>query len=203
MTLPVDCDGLRQRKKRAARSALRLAALELVAERGYSSVTVDDIATRADMSPRTFFNYFSSKEESLFALDPELMEASERAIAGADPARSAWSVLCEVVLALVDEAAHDTRVIELRRVVVERQPELAASFLGASVESERRWVEALRTREVSDGAPDDGYAELLVASCWSAARVAFRTWRRQESPALSIGDLLRVQLTRLGDGFGR
>src|SRR5918912_1787873 len=62
--------GRRERKKLETRRALASAALHLAAERGPDQVTIEDIAEAADVSVRTFFNYFSSKEEAIIGWDP-------------------------------------------------------------------------------------------------------------------------------------
>ncbi|MEO8263341.1 MAG: helix-turn-helix domain-containing protein, partial [Pseudolysinimonas sp.] len=71
MTDPaVETPGLRERKRLATRRAIQVAAIEIVRERGLDATTIDEIARIADISPRTFFNYFSSKEEAIIGDGP-------------------------------------------------------------------------------------------------------------------------------------
>ncbi|WP_420369961.1 TetR/AcrR family transcriptional regulator [Curtobacterium sp. L1-20] len=60
---------LRERKKQQTRQALHDAALTLVSAHGLDGVTVDQICADADVSPRTFFNYFTSKAHAALGLD--------------------------------------------------------------------------------------------------------------------------------------
>lgn len=80
MTLedPTDADradpapvGLRETKKARTRASLARAALLLVAEDGLQATTVEAIAARAEVSPRTFFNYFDSKDDAVVHLSTD------------------------------------------------------------------------------------------------------------------------------------
>src|SRR3954463_12059576 len=60
-----DSGGRREAKKRATRDARSAAALRLALEHGPQNVRVDDIAEAAGVSPRTYNNYFSSREQAI------------------------------------------------------------------------------------------------------------------------------------------
>ncbi|MCR2825589.1 TetR/AcrR family transcriptional regulator [Microbacterium sp. zg.Y909] len=71
-------EGLRERKRRAAKRAMERAAVDIAYDEGVSAVTVDRVCEAAMVSRSTFFNYFSSLEQAIFgsplSYDPELTE---------------------------------------------------------------------------------------------------------------------------------
>src|ERR1700712_1655453 len=99
--------GLRERKKLATRLALHQAALQLVAERGLDRVSIDDIAERADVSPRTFFNYFSSKDDAVLPPDPAGRQRRAEAFASRPAGESPVQALRAVAVAQAAEMAEE------------------------------------------------------------------------------------------------
>ena len=59
--------GRRAQQKASTRAAITVAAQALIGERGFDAVTVGDIAEAAEVSHRTFYRYFPSKEDALLA----------------------------------------------------------------------------------------------------------------------------------------
>src|SRR5260221_8539935 len=101
---------LRERKKRPTRRSLRRVALDLVAERGFAYVTVEDIAEAADVSPRTFFNYFPSKEAALVGgNDPDRAAKLRDRIANGAPGEPALSALRAVMAQDAETIADEFR----------------------------------------------------------------------------------------------
>lgn len=95
-------ESLRERKKAITRRAIRDAAERLFAERGYDEVTVAEIADAANVSVKTLFVYYRSKEDLVFA-DTELLD---RLIAGL-AARPAGVSHAPVFVDVLAEAAAD------------------------------------------------------------------------------------------------
>jgi AcrR family transcriptional regulator len=92
--------GLRERKKQRTRETIARAAHELFAERGYHATTLPEIAEAADVSTRTIFAYFPSKEDILFSNFSLMKEALARALAERPEGQDALETVREFILAL-------------------------------------------------------------------------------------------------------
>jgi AcrR family transcriptional regulator len=95
--------GLRQRKRQQTRERLTEAAMALFLERGFEATTLDDIAAAADVSRRSFFHYFASKEDVVFAWQEE-STASLIAAVAARPANESMLTAAEnAILTMVGQ----------------------------------------------------------------------------------------------------
>src|SRR5438445_12017201 len=93
--------GLRERKKQRTRETIARAARELFAERGYHATTLPDIAEAADVSTRTIFAYFPSKEDILFSDFPLMKDALAQALAERPDGEEALVTVREFILSVV------------------------------------------------------------------------------------------------------
>jgi AcrR family transcriptional regulator len=150
-------EGLRERKKAETHQTLAKAALHLADELGPERVTVEAIADAAGVSPRTFFNYFSSKED---------------AIVGIAPAHSS-ALLADLLARPDDEPPLDA----LRAVVLAAAERLQAG--GDDWVIRHRLIQEIARRTGLDPGLDV-YPALVVSATTGALRVAIDAWQERE-----------------------
>jgi AcrR family transcriptional regulator len=167
--------GLRERKKRATRRSLQRAALELVAERGLDDVTVEQIAAAADVSPRTFFNYFATKEDALSTMDAEALEELLTALAERPASETPLQALRAVNLHRAGQMAADTEFWRLRAKVIKGYPEVGARLVGASLQADHRVAQVLADRMRVD-IRTDPRPMLIAGAVTVAKRTAMGLW---------------------------
>jgi AcrR family transcriptional regulator len=97
-------EGLRERKKRAARESIAGTARRLFAERGFDTVTVAEVAAAAGVSEKTVFNYFPTKEDLAFAGREEGIAQFVKAISERAPGTPVLEVFRTLTRATLDVA---------------------------------------------------------------------------------------------------
>ena len=167
--------GLRERKKLATRLALHQAALQLVAERGLDAVSVDDIAASADVSPRTFFNYFPSKVDAVVGLDPASAQGQADALADRAADESPVQALRAVCREQATQMAQEPQLWPLRLQVIEAHPVLLARLLAGFGAAERVLATAIAER-TGTRLDVDAYPTLLAAVHSAVMRTALHRW---------------------------
>jgi AcrR family transcriptional regulator len=174
--------GLRERKKLATRHALHEAALRLVAERGLDAVSVDDIAERADVSPRTFFNYFPSKVDAVVGLDPAAPQELFEAFTSRPVTESPIEAMRAVHQQRAAEMAEDLELWPLRMQVIDTHPVLVHRLIAGFGESERVLAEAIAER-TGTRVGVDVYPTLLASVQACVMRTALHRWLATEFSA--------------------
>jgi AcrR family transcriptional regulator len=197
---------LRERKKLATRRLLRRVALNMVAERGMANVTVEDIAAAADVSPRTFFNYFPSKEAALFGGDPDRAAALRDRVAYEAPGESALDVVRVVMSQDTEAIADELRALGgdpaewLHRIKVARtDPHVRAAHAAQMAMIERAIGEGLATRLGTDQETDP-YPWVLAAAAVGVVRACIAFWAGSGG-TVDLGQLIDQAFRALADGL--
>jgi AcrR family transcriptional regulator len=184
MDIPEPTGGLRDRKRRETRDRIEQAAVSLVLRDGLEHATIDAISELADISPRTFFNYFDSKEDAILGLrDIDLTEETIAAHlaehAGADTIDSIVGLLFGVLdPSLINATTHTSR-LEVAR----RHPELMARQMAKFMQRVEQLTTAVGAVLGQDPAfagqsPDElaASADIVMAICTGGTRLAMKEW---------------------------
>lgn len=192
--------GLRERKRRATRRAIQMAVLDLVAQRGLDGVTVDEISRVADISPRTFFNYFASKEEALLG-DPPVLSPGDQVESFVNGSGPLLDDLTDMLIGTGMEAMGDADLIQMRQKTLKQYPQLFAMRMITmrKFEDEVGSVIGRRLAKSDAGADDEtiaGRARLVTLVAFAAMRHAWTRWASGE-PTSALGDRLKESFAEL------
>lgn len=191
--------GLRERKKAATRAALSEAAIRLARERGVEHVTADAIAEAANVSPRTFHNYFANKEDAIFAGMAEMggeMLAAMRALPAGEPV---WDAMRRVIVGQVRDRRDTVDLLVGAVQLLESSPALVVHHEAAREQAGRALAAIIAERTGTD--PDrDLYPHLICAALHAALTAAVNLWRGGKT-GREIHDLLDEAFDQLRAGL--
>jgi AcrR family transcriptional regulator len=196
--------GLRERKRRETRAALSLAALRLCVQRGWDNVTVDDIAAVANVSPRTFRNYFSTRAEAVAAGHLERMLRVADELRTRPASEPLWTAVTNSVAAQFERPARKgqaldaDRWLERTRFII-TEPSIHGEVLKASATAQVELAEVIAGR-VGARRVKDPYPQVAAAVVTAVVGTVVDRWLR-DGPTGSIMPLLRKAFELVAAGF--
>jgi AcrR family transcriptional regulator len=193
--------GLRERKKQKTRDTIITVALERFAEQGYEHTTIAEIADAAEVSPRTIFAYFPSKEDIVFYDQLQVQESLARALRERPEGATALDALREFIFGIL--APDSTRV--LRKCVIAGDEALQRSERARYAPIEQLMTDAIA--EDLHASPDDIRPQIVAAATIAAFTALFDSaappepFSREDATAMidDVVTFLRGGLEALSD----
>lgn len=174
--------GRRERKRAATRAAITAVARSLTAERGLTGYTVEEVCERADISRRTFFNYFPTKEDAILGhTDDDIpSEVLEEFISGgsASPpgeiSPTLFQDLVRLSLRLSEHMAASEEETRQLIGVVKKEPQLILRIIGVTEQREAQFARDVALREgVSADHPVVQMAVVLLGTIARKSSMAY------------------------------
>lgn len=199
--------GLRERKRLATRRAIQRATLTLSTQNGFDRVTVDEISNVAQVSPRTFFNYFPSKEAAVIGDVPALPDdTSVDAFINAGPDQTILDGIRELLASAVDDndEAEEPDVHQMRRALLKDNPQLFTLRMAGMKQLEADLTAVVRRRlavddpELANEAGDalEQRARLITLVAFAGIRHAWWCWADAGGKG-ALSERLRDSFTEL------
>lgn len=174
--------GLRDRRREQTRREIHTAALHLAQEHGFDKITIEMISAEADVSPRTFFNYFPNKEAAVLPVPTELPAALAAEFAASGDAHPR-DVLADLTRLLVrDLTDRPPQRAEMHAVfaLTRSHPALLAALLAHFDGFQRSIAQTVAQR--LGQRPDGEVPTLIAALALTAVRTGVERWASEDSP---------------------
>jgi AcrR family transcriptional regulator len=185
---PAEDVGRRERKKQHTRDELVAAASRLFAERGFDETTTADIAEAADVSQRTFFRHFASKEAVLYGDNEEIAAAFGEAIRSRPADEAPLEAVAGALGSLTQISAGDAERTLLQAQLAARYPSVSAYSRAVVQRSLEQAVTAAVAERMGVDPLKDPRPEIIAGATMSALRFALRQLTTTRRP----GNLLAL-----------
>jgi AcrR family transcriptional regulator len=182
--------GMRERKKLHTRLSIESAAIDLTLEHGFDAVTVEAIAERADVTPRTFFNHFADKADAVLGIarDHEVVSDIDSDAIAADTPFAFGVALVRAGIGMLDDSAVATD--KRRREVFAQNPALLGREMEKVVIIEGSITRHLDRHLARAGMPAglerEDLALAITVTLTAAARLALVRWSREPASATEL-----------------
>lgn len=194
--------GLREQKKQLTRESIANAAFQLTLEKGLDDVTIEEIAQKAFVSPRTVSNYFSCKEEAVIAAGSRNAQDLLDRFAERPADEPALESLRIVLVEFVRAHPADLELSALKTKLGLQYPALRPFQLARYEESEDRFRQVVAGRSGTDVA-SDMYPWLVAAAAMSAVQAAMRLWATSDSPVSELPGFIDSAFRMIEAGLRR
>ena len=193
--------GLRERNRVRRTRRVERAALELALEHGVDAVTVDMICEASDVSPRTYFNYFGTKEGALLGAAPSTptSEAVEEFVYARGPIVEDLMIIMARAFFATEP---DPEVFAMRRLLFEREPALQSLRLMRLADKRQATAAIVRRRlavqhpELTEDEASD-QTHLVVSIVMGAFPVISRQWLAHPGDAAHAETLIRAAIDKI------
>jgi AcrR family transcriptional regulator len=189
--------GLRERKKQLTRTAILKEADARFASKGFDATTVDELCEAVDVSKRTFFRYFGSKEDLVFPNHEERLARFLQFLEHAPPELSAFDALRAASRAFAVEYTHHRERFLGQQKLIKATPSLVARESAIDREWESVMAVWFESRLPADGNEPALFAKVMAGAAIGVIRATMRHWydgdATEDLEALGIAALARLE----------
>lgn len=190
--------GLRERKKLERRRCIEAAAIDLFEVNGFDGTTIEDIAAKADIAPRTFFYYFATKEDVVLADYATRLELIIDELGERPEGEGPWAALrASFLVVAADYSAQRSQLVRRFAIMAEN-----SSVYARSLQLQAGWEDALADVLAGRiGSNGDIEPRLLAAAALACMRSSLQHWllTGHETP---LPELIEGCFDRLARGLG-
>lgn len=182
----------------AMTTACENAAIELFEAHGFDRTTVDDIASTADIAPRTFFHYFPTKEDLVLADYAARVERITTELSAQPDTLAPWAALRAAFVVVASDYVEQRDELVRRFEIIAANPSVYARSLQLQAGWEDELADALAERAPANS--DDITSHLMASAALACMRSALRHWLVTGHSG-ALPELFQVCFDRFATGF--